>query len=160
MTMSMKPVSVAAMVWLACAVLRASTPVVQNPPKGLGDSLPPGDGRAEVIKYCADCHDLETATAKRRSLTVWEEVLDTMVVNGLSVPDADYTKVSGYLARAFGKVNVNTDDSKNLEAVLELTPEVAGALIKGRPYKTIENLAAVPGIDVKALETRKERIAF
>ena len=158
--MSMTRVSIAAMVWLACAVLRAAAPVAQNPPKGLGDSLPPGDGRAEVIKYCADCHDLETATAKRRSLTVWEDVIDTMVVNGLSVPDADYTKVSGYLARAFGRVNVNTDDSKNLVAVLELTPEVASALIKGRPYKTVQDLSAVPGIDAKALETRKERIVF
>ena len=150
------------LVWCAGIVGRADSGLAQ--PHELNQSGPPtlpvGEGRDLVMRLCADCHGLEAAVGQRRALTDWEETIVRMLDRGVGGTDDELKSVVSYLSRAFGKVNVNAADSRNLQSVLELSSPVADALIKGRPYATVADLAKIPGIDAKAIETMKDRIVF
>lgn len=122
--------------------------------------LPAGDGRDLVVRLCSDCHGLKTAVAQRRSLSGWEDTMAVMVGRGVGGTDEELKAATIYLARAFGKVDVNAADARDIEVVLEVSSDVARAVIKARPYETFDDLARVPGIDVKALSTRKDRVVF
>lgn len=130
----------------------AATPRAQDP------ELPPGDGRDLVLRLCSDCHGLKTVVAQRRSLSGWEDTMAVMVGRGVGGTDDELKAATMYLARAFGKVDVNAADAKELEVVLEISTDVANAIIKARPYQKFEDLTRVPGIDIKTLATRKDRV--
>ena len=158
---------------VACAVtIAAAMGVVQarpqppaveaHAPRAIAQDpeLPAGDGRDLVLRLCSDCHGLKTAVAQRRSLSGWEDTMATMVGRGVGGTDEELKAATMYLARAFGKVDVNAADARELEAVLEIPTELANAIIKSRPYEKFDDLARVPGIDVKALATRQDRVVF
>ena len=56
------------------------------------------------------------------------------------------------------KVNINTADKAALEALPEIGPVKAQAIIDGRPYKTIEDVTKVSGIKEKTFEKIKGMI--
>ena len=56
------------------------------------------------------------------------------------------------------KVNINTADKAALEALPEIGPVKAQAIIDGRPYKTIEDIMKVSGIKEKTFEKIKGMI--
>ena len=56
------------------------------------------------------------------------------------------------------KVNINTADKAALEALPEIGPVKAQAIIDGRPYKTIEDVMKVSGIKEKTFEKIKDMI--
>lgn len=149
-------------VWCGGMVMRADSGLATLPasPQSTPFSLPAGEGREAVMRFCLDCHVAQLVVAKRRSLAGWEQMIAKMRDNGAEGTDDDLQKVITYLSRAYGTVNVNTADSRELEGVLELTPALAEAVIKGRPYAAAADLAKVPGINAKAIETMKDRIAY
>ncbi len=55
-------------------------------------------------------------------------------------------------------VNVRIATSKQLQALPRVGPVLASAIIKGRPYGTVEDLMRVPGIKEKMLETLRPNI--
>ena len=118
------------------------------------------DGRAILGKLCVDCHAADAVMRQRRTLTGWEEIIDTMVAQGAGGTDDELQKAIQYLAVTVGKVNVNKDNARNLQAVLEIPAPLADALIKGRPYAAIADLARVPGLDIKAITEKSERVVF
>jgi len=56
------------------------------------------------------------------------------------------------------KVNINTADKAALEALPEIGPVKAQAIIDGRPYKTAEDVMKVSGIKGKTFEKIKDMI--
>jgi competence protein ComEA len=56
------------------------------------------------------------------------------------------------------KVNINTADKAALDALPEIGPVKAQAIIDGRPYKTIEDIMKVSGIKEKTFEKIKDMI--
>lgn len=122
--------------------------------------LPPGEGRDLVIRLCSDCHGLNASVTTRRTLGAWEDVMIAMQGRGVGGTDEELGQVVRYLARAYGKIEINTADARSLQVVLEVTPAVAEALVKARPFASLADLKNVPGIDMKAMEARKDRMVF
>ena len=56
------------------------------------------------------------------------------------------------------KININTADKAALEALPEIGPVKAQAIIDGRPYKSPEDIMKVSGIKQKTFDTIKEYI--
>ena len=56
------------------------------------------------------------------------------------------------------KININTADKATLEALPEIGPVKAQAIISGRPYKTIEDIMKVTGIKQKTFDKIKDMI--
>jgi len=52
-------------------------------------------------------------------------------------------------------IDLNTADQKTLESLPGIGPKTAGEIIKGRPYKTVEDLGRVKGISKKKMDTLK-----
>ena len=129
------------------------------------DDLPAGKGRAQLTSTCSRCHGLEVVTSKRNTAEGWSAVVDDMVARGAEGSEDDFELIVKYLAAHFGpKVNVNKADEKELSAVLEISSGDAQAIVRYREttgnFKDWADLAKVPHIDLKKLESEKDRIEF
>ena len=58
------------------------------------------------------------------------------------------------------KININTADKAALEALPEIGPVKAQAIIDGRPYKSIEDVMKVKGIKQKTFDAIKEYLVL
>jgi competence ComEA-like helix-hairpin-helix protein len=145
---------------LVLAQDRGGSPADESPVE-----LPAGDGRDVVMKACSECHGLPTVTETRRTRTSWEDVVDEMVGLGAKL-EGDSTKKQAvaYLARWFGRANVNIASAKALQDVGGFTPKEAAALVRYRSrhgdFHSFEDLQKVPGVGLAALDKNKARIAF
>ncbi len=132
----------------------------QAPP----DRLAPGTGRAELLEFCATCHDAATVVAKRRSRAAWQQVIADMRDRGATLTDEDAQVVAAYLTRHFGVVNLNTADAQEIEDVLGITRPQADAIVAYRhdhgPLAAIEDLANIPELKEVRLDTWRERVTF
>jgi len=131
--------------------------------------LPPGPGHDETVKVCGKCHSPEQAASLRQSRTGWEETISKMINMGSEGTDQEYEAVLNYLTKTFGpeppkSIEVNKASAIELEAGLGLTRSESAAVVKYRTdngdFKTIEDIAKVPGIDLKKVEARKDRLKF
>jgi competence ComEA-like helix-hairpin-helix protein len=139
---------------------RGGAPAVQS-----AVELPAGDGRDVVLAACSGCHGLPTVTETRRTRTSWEDVVDEMVGLGAKLEDeATKKQAVSYLARWFGRANVNIASAKDLQNVGGFTSKEATALIQYRArhgdFHSFEDLQKVRGLDLAALDKNKARIAF
>lgn len=57
-----------------------------------------------------------------------------------------------------GLVDLNTADQKTLEALPGVGPKTAQEIIKGRPYKTVDDLSKVKGISKGRMDTLKSMV--
>jgi competence protein ComEA len=129
------------------------------------ESLPDGPGKSALESVCTKCHDLSTATAKRRTAVEWGLILDKMVTQGAIATDSELDEILDYLVRNFSKpINVNRAAAKELQAELGFSPEEAEAIVAYRErngdFKSLDEMKKVPGLDAKKLDALKDRIAF
>ena len=121
-------------------------------------------GRAALEQVCGTCHEGTLGQDVFRTPPEWNDVLSRMADKGATGTKEQFTSIKTFLLRNFGKVNVNTAPAHELAPVLEVTPEVAAAVVEQRrangSFKTIEDLAKVPGIDAAHLDRRKDRLLF
>jgi competence protein ComEA len=131
--------------------------------------LPPGPGHDETVKVCGKCHSPEQAASLRQSRTGWEETISKMVNMGSEGTDQEYESILNYLTKTFGPeppkaIDVNKATAIELEAGLGLTRSESAAVVQYRTekgdFKSIEDIAKVPGIDAKKVEARKSRLKF
>jgi competence ComEA-like helix-hairpin-helix protein len=143
-------------------------------------SLPPGKGRSIVQHHCSGCHALRVVTGKRASKQQWSALVDQMITRGAEVEDEDIDTVVEYLAKNFGPakdppggekgpsrsrpVNVNTATASELAAALGLTTRESSSIVVYREqngaFRHWSDLAKVPGIEIRKIETHKDRIEF
>jgi glucose/arabinose dehydrogenase len=63
--------------------------------------LPPGEGRADLLRSCDLCHPIMAMLGQQRVESEWRGVVDAMRGRGAVVSDAEATRIAGYLAKHF-----------------------------------------------------------
>jgi competence ComEA-like helix-hairpin-helix protein len=128
------------------------------------DPLPEGAGKELVAELCASCHRVTTVVAKRRGFDDWRITIEGMVSRGAGGTDEELAIVLRYLTRHFGIVNVNLAPAKELEAVLPISADEAGAIVRYRTergeFADLDGLKKVPVLHEKQVDEWKDRIAF
>ena len=144
-----------------------------------GPALPEGKGRAQTQRICGMCHDVQMAVHSRHSKEAWSGIVDDMVSRGAQGTDDDFELVLRYLAANFGpkaieegdsrsaagqKIAINNAAAKEIADSLGLSEKDAGAIVEYRAahgaFKEWADLEKVTGIDLKKLESQKDRIVF
>ena len=130
--------------------------------------LPEGEGKATVERICSKCHELEVVARARNTRAGWNSVIDDMVARGAEGTDEELERILDYLAKNLGgtpaKINVNKATGRELAATLAISKETASAIVSERekngPYKQWQDLKRVPGIDLKRIEDKRDRVEF
>lgn len=128
------------------------------------DPLPKGPGKETVELVCGACHEVDTAIGTRRSRGDWQLMIDAMINRGAMATEPEFKEIFDYLSKYFGLVNVNNAAATEIATMLELPPTVAEAIVRYRSehgdFKTVDDVKQVPGVDAKALDEMKQRVAF
>jgi competence protein ComEA len=136
---------------------------------GAWAQLPDGPGKAETERLCSQCHELARSISLRQDRAGWETTVDKMVSLGAKATDKETGAVIDYLTAHFAaeevpRINVNKARAIDLESGLTLKRSEAAAIIEYRtkngPFKSIDDLKKVPGIDAAKIEARKDRLIF
>ena len=131
--------------------------------------LPDGPGKEQTIRVCKDCHELERVVAPRLNRDGWKGTIDKMITLGAQGSDEDFDVILDYLAKNYPadelpKINVNKATAIELESALSLKRSESAAVIEYRakhgPFKSIDDLKKVPGIDAAKVEAKKDRLTF
>jgi competence protein ComEA len=128
-------------------------------------SLPEGQGKELVEVICSSCHSTERIAAQHKTKPQWQDKVLEMLQEETDVTQAEKDKIVEYLATRFpARINVNTASSKDIETALDLSPEIAAAIVRYREqhgaFKTTEDLKKVPGVDGARIEAKKDRLEF
>ena len=128
-------------------------------------SLPEGPGKDLVEVICSSCHSTERIAAKQWTKPQWQAKVLEMLQEEPDVTQPERDRIVEYLAKTFpAKVNVNKADAKELETALDLSPENAAAIVQYRekngPFKKLDDLKKVPGLDAAKLDSEKGRLEF
>lgn len=130
-------------------------------------SLPEGPGRDLVQAICSSCHDTERLTTKHWSKTEWQAKVLEMLQEEPDVTQPERDQIVQYLARAFppsAKVNVNESAAAELAKALDIPSEQASAIVEYRkqkgPFKTLDDLKRVPGLDAAKVDAHKDSLVF
>ncbi|HEV3198801.1 MAG TPA: helix-hairpin-helix domain-containing protein [Bryobacteraceae bacterium] len=126
--------------------------------------LPAGKGKELVEQACGACHGLEVIPPQRATRKGWSSIVDNMIERGATATPDEVNAIVEYLAKNFGKVNVNKATAKEIEVGLGLTGKEAEAILKYRQehgeFKGWDSLVKVAEVDSKKLEGKREWIAF
>jgi competence ComEA-like helix-hairpin-helix protein len=128
------------------------------------DALPPGDGRAAVVKMCSGCHGLRTVMAQRRTQPEWQRLVQSMAAVGAPGNEMDRSQAVAYLVWRFGRVNINTASEQDLIRIAELSAIEAAAIVEYRThdgqFHSFDDLKKIPGLDPRRLEERADRLTL
>jgi len=127
--------------------------------------MPDAPGKATLEKICTACHDLGPLSGMTGGNDIWQSVVDDMKVRGADGTEQEFKDIVSYLSKYMGApVKINTDTAASIEANLQLTTAEASAIVKYRTdkgnFKTWDDLAKVPGLDMKKLDGLQKRIKF
>jgi competence protein ComEA len=131
--------------------------------------LPDGPGKEETQKLCSRCHDLDKSLSINQDRAGWQRTIEKMLAFGAKATDQEFNAVLDYLAKNFPaddvpKINVNKATAIEFESGLSLRRSQAAAIVQYRekngPFKSIEDLKKVPGIDGEKIEEKKDRLVF
>jgi competence ComEA-like helix-hairpin-helix protein len=131
--------------------------------------LPDSPRKAVFERMCTSCHGIESIVRARNSRERWGEVVDDMVSRGAQGTDDEIESVIDYLAANFSKtaaqkVNVNKAAAPDLASGLSISAKGAEAIVGFRtdhgPFKELEDLKKVPGIDTKKVDGWKDRVEY
>jgi competence protein ComEA len=131
--------------------------------------LPDGPGKAETVKLCSQCHEIERSVSLKQGREGWQGTIDKMITMGAKGTNQEWAAVLDYLAKNYAadevpKLNVNQATAIELESGLSLKRSEAAAVIRYREkngnFKSIEELKKVPGIDTAKIEAKKDRLSF
>lgn len=121
------------------------------------------DEKATFEKVCGACH-AATMVSDLKTEPEWVETVDHMIDLGAKGTRADFEAVLRYLARNQTKVNVNTATAEQLATVLDITADVAEAIVTWRSkngrLKSLDDLKKVPSLDQAKLKARSPRLAI
>src|SRR3954447_8332584 len=99
--------------------------------------FPDAPGKAEMVKVCSGCHELERSASMHQDRAGWKATVDKMVALGAKGSDQEIAAAVDYLAKTFPadeipRLNVNTATSIELESRLSLKRSEAAAVIQYR----------------------------
>jgi len=146
------------------AVARQDPPPPQAVGQG-GEGMPDTPGKDVVVKICGICHPANRTASVRLTRDGWTGVVDDMIKRGAKPTDQEYDTIVDYLAtnylgEAARPLNVNTATAIDLESVAGLLRKEAAAVIEYRekngPFKALDDMKKVPGLDFKKIDTRRD----
>ena len=132
-------------------------------------NLPAGPGRAETERLCQGCHDVSQSVSLRQDRNGWSTTLIKMVGFGVKATDEELGVLVEYLAEHYPAgelppLDVNKARAIQLESRLSLRRSEAAAILRHRdehgPFKSLQDLLAVPGIDTDKIESKQDRLVF
>jgi len=132
-------------------------------------NLPAGPGRAETERLCQGCHDVSQSVSLRQDRNGWSATLIKMVGFGVKATDEELGVLVEYLAEYYPAgelppLDVNKARAIQLESRLSLRRSEAAAILRHRdehgPFKSLQDLLAVPGIDTDKIESKQDRLVF
>jgi competence protein ComEA len=142
----------------------APLPARAQPPSTPADAFPEGAGKAATLRVCSACHPPEGVVETLRTRQQWSDVIDQMSQFGAQATDREFDEILSYLVKFFSPIRVNTATAKDLETTLDVPAATAEAIVAYRgehgPFKAIDDLKAVPGLDWPKVEARKARLVF
>ena len=138
------------------------------PLNGHGQGLPDGAGKDAVQQACGRCHGLRSVAAARHSRQEWDNVVTDMIGRGASIMENEISPIVEYLARSFpkesGTINVNRATASELVDTLRLSEQEANALVRHRDengyFNKFQDLEKVAGLDIKKLDSTKDRLKY
>jgi competence ComEA-like helix-hairpin-helix protein len=116
-----------------------------------------------VQAVCGRCHTTAVFLYKPRSWDRWNDVFADMTQRGANGTDEQLERVTRFFLENLTLVNVNTSAAEELAGVLGVNDEVAQDVIARRQrqrFSNIDQLRAVPGVNIEKLKERKSRILF
>jgi competence protein ComEA len=153
--------SVALVAAFMVAALSAQTP---SPSSQSADTFPEGAGKAATLRVCSACHPPEGVVETFKTRQQWSDVIDQMAQFGAQASDQEFEEILKYLVKFYSPIRVNTAAASDLENTLDVPAAAAEAIVAYRrdhgPFKAIEDLKAVPGLDWAKVEARKARLLF
>jgi competence protein ComEA len=131
--------------------------------------LPDAPGKATVMKVCNTCHGAEVVLGHPHSEEGWNAVIIDMAQRGAEATEPEFDEIVQYLTKnikagqAQAKLNINKATVKAIEVGLGLTTKEAEAIVAAReksPFKSVDDVKKVPGIDAAKIEAKKDKLAF
>ena len=131
--------------------------------------FPDGPGKAEMLKVCSGCHEVERSASMHQDRDAWKTTFAKMIALGAKGTEQEMSAALEYLASTFPgdevpRLNVNKATAIEFESRLSLKRSEAAAVIQYRekngPFKSIADLKRVPGIDAAKIEAKKDRLIF
>ena len=132
-------------------------------------NLPEGPGKAETERLCQGCHDMSQSVSLRQDRNGWSATLIKMVGFGVQATEDELGVLVEYLAKHYPAgelppLDVNKARAIQLESRLSLRRSEAAAILRHRdehgPFKSLNDLLAVPGIDTAKIESKQDRLVF
>lgn len=167
MTRISRPVVAGASVALILLTLPRPTLLAAQsaPTQASGETL--SDEAADPATFdevCSVCHETNLVDGPLKTPAEWDDTINAMKSYGATATDEQLARVRSYLLRTHGKVNVNTAPAKDLAPVLDISARIAEAVVKAReangPFKTLDDLKNVQGVDPVKIDARKSRFVF
>jgi len=128
------------------------------------DKFPDGPGKAEVTKVCSGCHDAEIVLANLKTPGEWAETLQNMAQQGAEATPAEWGLIEKYLDLNFALIVINRAAAEELQLTLDISRAVADAIVKYRrengPFKSVDDLKKVAGLDAAKVDARTSRFVF
>ena len=119
--------------------------------------------KAVFEAVCGACHPPGMADGIR-SEQEWKETVDQMIAIGAKADERQLGSVIRYLLHNQTKVNINTASASEIAPVLAVSESTARAIVTRRKesgaFKSIGEIAKVPGVDAAQLQARQDRIVF
>jgi len=149
---------------LVVAVALRAAPVAGTAQAGQAAVLPESPQTALFVRVCANCHDAERTSSRRRTRPEWAETVRQMVEDGAEATDEEVAVILDFLVSNFGAVAVNTAKAEDLVTVLAISRKDADAIVAYRTangsFANFEAIKNVPEIDIAPLERRKTSLRF
>jgi DNA uptake protein ComE-like DNA-binding protein len=130
---------------------------------GTAQAQPADPNLAAVKAVCGRCHGETQFTGKPRSWQRWNDVFLEMSKLGATGSDEQLEQVTAYFLDHLTTLNVNSSPADELAWVLNVNDAVAQDIVARRqrkPFASLSELAAVPGLSRERLERLKPRIQF
>lgn len=131
---------------------------------GAAHAQAPADPNLAAVKaVCGRCHGEGQFADKPRSWQRWNDVFHEMTRLGATGTDEQLEQVTSYFLDHLTTLNINTGAAEELAWVLNVDDRVAQDIIARRqrkPFGSIAELGAVPGVNRGRLEMLKPRLQF
>ena len=100
---------------------------------------------------------------RNRTKEAWKKTIAKMVDRGAEGTDEQFDAIIAYLAKNFGRVNVNKATADEIVSGIDFSSKEAEAIVayreKNGPYKEWKDLAKVEGLDAAKVDAKKNHIA-
>jgi competence protein ComEA len=128
------------------------------------DRFPDGAGRTELLKVCSGCHDAEIVLSHLQTPAEWTDTFQKMVDVGAEATADEWRAIEQYIDTNLALIAINKSPAAELQLTMDCTPQLAAAIVKYRqengPFKSIDDVKKVAGLDGAKVDARKSRFVF